>query len=227
MDTTYILEYLKEHENPENVKGMGRYGINTNKTFGVKIPVLRQLAKIIGKDQSLALELWETGYHEARLLAIFIADHKQIDEALMEKWVLDFDSWDICDQCCSNLFDRSPNSFQKAIEWAGREEEFGKRAGFVLMAALSVHQKKVDDNQFLPFFQYIEREAGDERNFVKKAVNWALRQIGKRSVFLNEKAIEVAERIKTQNSKSARWIATDALNELRSKKQQKRMVKAC
>jgi 3-methyladenine DNA glycosylase AlkD len=220
-----ILEYIKQHGNAEDVKGMGRFGINTDKAFGVKIPVLRQLAKNIGKNQSLALELWEAGFHEARLLAIFIADHKQIDEALMEKWVLNFDSWDICDQCCGMLFDRTPLAFQKAIEWAEREEEFVKRAGFVIMAALAVHQKKADDKQFLPFFSYIEREAGDERNFVKKAVNWALRQIGKRSVFLNEKAIEAAERIMTQNSKSAKWIVTDALKELKSEKQHKRMVK--
>lgn len=214
MTVSDILQFLQQHANPANVEGMGRYGINTEKAFGVKIPILRQLAKTIGKNHPLALELWHSGFHEARLLAIFIADPKHVDEALMELWVLDFDSWDICDQCCSNLFERSPLAFRKAVEWAGREEEFVKRAGFVLMAVLAVHHKKTDDLQFLPFFSYIEKEAGDERNFVKKAVNWALRQLGKRSAFLKEKAIEVGERIKLQNSKSARWIANDALREL-------------
>jgi 3-methyladenine DNA glycosylase AlkD len=220
-----ILQYLQHQSDPVNKQGMGRFGINTEKAFGIKIPVLRQLAKKLGKNHLLALELWQSSFHEARLLAIFIADPKQVDEVLMEQWVIDFNSWDICDQCCINVFARKPIAFQKAVEWVNREEEFVKRAGFVLMATLAVHQKKADDQQFLPFFTYIEKEAGDERNFVKKAVNWALRQLGKRSAFLKEKAIEISERIKTQNSKSARWIAADALKELRSEKQQKRMVK--
>jgi 3-methyladenine DNA glycosylase AlkD len=225
MDVPSILQLLQKHIDHANIKGMSRYGINTEKAFGVKIPVLRQLAREIGKDHPLALELWETGYHEARLLAIFIANPKNVDEALMEKWVLDFDSWDICDQCCSNLFQRTPFAFQKASEWTNRHEEFVKRAGFVMIAVLAVHHKKVSDNQFLHFFSLIEREAGDERNFVKKAVNWALRQLGKRNTFLRDIAIETAERIKTQNSKSARWIAADALKELRSEKQLERMMK--
>ncbi len=219
-----ILQYLQQQSNPVNKQGMGRFGINTEKAFGIKIPILRQLAKEIGKNHLLALELWQSGYHEARLLATFIADPKQVDEILMEQWALDFNSWDICDQCCSNVFVRTPLAFQKAVEWARHEEEFVKRAGFVMMAALAVHQKKVDDQQFLPFFSLIEKEAGDARNFVKKAVNWALRQLGKRSAFLNGKAIELAERIRQQNSKSARWIAADALKELKSERHQQRSI---
>jgi 3-methyladenine DNA glycosylase AlkD len=219
-----ILSYFRSLSDPVNIQGMGRYGINTEKAFGIKIPLVRQLAKQLGKNHPLSMELWQSGFHEARLLAVFIADPKQVDEALMEQWVLDFDSWDICDQCCSNLFQRTPLAFQKAGEWANRKEEFVKRAGFVLMAALAVHHKKVSDQQFLPFFSVMVREAGDERNFVKKAVNWALRQIGKRSAFLKDEAIKVGERIKIQNSKSARWIAADALRELRSENKQKRMV---
>jgi 3-methyladenine DNA glycosylase AlkD len=219
MTVSDIHQYLQQHSNTENIKGMGRFGINTEKAFGIKVPVLRQLAKTIGKNHPLALELWQSGFHEARLLAIFIADPKKVDEALMEQWVLDFNSWDICDQCCLNLFEHSPLAFQKASEWAGRDEEFVKRAGFVMMAVLAVHHKKTDDQKFLPFFSYIEKEAGDTRNFVKKAINWALRQLGKKSAFLKEKAIEFGERIMTQNSKSARWIAADALRELRGEKQ--------
>ena len=218
MDISFILDFLKEHENIENKRGMSRFCINTDKAFGVRIPVLRQLAKTIGKDHHLALSLWKSGFHEARLLAIFIADPKQVDEEQMESWVLEFDSWDICDQCCGVLFDKTPFAFKKAIAWAGRDEEFVKRAGFVLMATLVVHRKKVADQEFMPFFTLIEREACDERNFVKKAVNWALRQIGKRSVFLHANAIESCEKIKLQNSKSARWIAADALRELHSEK---------
>lgn len=221
-----ILSYFRSLSDPVNILGMGRYGINTQKAFGIKIPIIRQLAKKLGRDHTLALELWQSGFHEARLLAVFIADPKQVDEALMEQWVLDFNSWDICDQCCSSLFERTPFAFQKAVEWSVRKEEFVKRAGFVLMAAIAVHQKKKDDALLLPFFSYIEKEAADERNFVKKAVNWALRQLGKRSPFLKEKAIETAERIQLQNSKSARWIAADALREFKKELGQKRKVKS-
>ncbi|MCU7550362.1 DNA alkylation repair protein [Chitinophagaceae bacterium LB-8] len=225
MTVQEILQTLQQHSNFVNIQGMSRYGINTEKAFGIKIPILRQLAKSIGKNHPLALELWKSEFHEARLLAIFIADPKQVDETLMEQWVLDFNSWDICDQCCSNLFERTPFAFQKALEWVDRNEEFVKRAGFVLIAVLAVHRKKLNDQEFLPFFSCIEEKSDDERNFVKKAVNWALRQLGKRSSLLRDRAIEVCERLKVRDSKSARWIATDALRELKSEKKQKKIVK--
>lgn len=214
MPVEEAIDRIKSLYNPANVKGMARYGINSHNTFGVSIPTLRKMAKEIGKDHEAALELWKSGIHEARLLAGFTDDPHQVTEDQMEVWVKDFDSWDVCDQVCSNLFDRTPFAQRKAVEWSGRNEEFVKRAGFVLMAALAVHDKKACDEIFLTFFSTIKSGATDERNFVKKAVNWALRQIGKRNASLNNAAIEVAEEIRKIDSKSARWIAADALREL-------------
>jgi len=213
-----IIAYLKSLNNEKNKSGMSRFGINTAKAFGVSIPVLRTIAKENKKNHSLALALWNTGYHEARILAAFIDNPKEVTEKQMEAWVKEFDSWDVCDQCCGNLFDKTPYAYDKAKEWATREEEFVRRAGFVMMASLAVHDKKATDKDFIPFFNLIEQYAFDERNFVKKAVNWALRQTGKRNITLHQKAIAVAKRINTQKHKSARWIASDALRELESEK---------
>jgi 3-methyladenine DNA glycosylase AlkD len=218
-----IIEDLKTKANPANVEGMARYGINPQNTLGVPMPVLRGLARQIKRNQSLALELWDSGIHEARILAGLIADPRQVDEQLMECWVHDFDSWDVCDQVISNLFDKTPFAYSKAIEWSRRQPEFVKRAGFVLMAALAVHDKKAPDSAFEPFFSLIEREASDERNFVKKAVNWALRGLGKRSRALNTRAIETAQKIALLDSKAARWVAADALRELTGEKVQARL----
>ena len=211
-----IIQRIKSLANPENVEGMARFGINPANTYGVSVPVLRKMARETGRDHELALALWASGIHEARLLACFIDRPDMVTEAQMEGWVKDFDSWDICDQCCSNLFDRTPVTHEKAVVWCEREEEFVRRAGFVLMAALSVHDKKASDEAFLRFLPLIKEYATDERNFVKKAVNWALRQIGKRNLKLNEAALKTAEEIKQIDSKSARWIAADAIRELRS-----------
>lgn len=218
-----ILKKLKSLSNPRAVAGMVRLGINPNHTFGVSIPNLRKIAREIGENHLLAQKLWATGNHEARILAGMIDNPEMVDELQMENWVKDFDSWDVCDQCCSNLFDKSKFAYQKAKEWSSRSEEFVKRAGFVLMAALAVHDKKADDKEFERFLSLIRKESSDNRNFVRKAVNWALRQIGKRSLHLNRKAIEAAERIQRINSKSARWIASDALRELTSKVVQRRL----
>jgi len=183
------------------------------------------MAKETGRDHSLAQELWASRIHEARIMAGFVDEPKLVTAEQMENWVKDFDSWDICDQVCSNLFDRTPFAHKKAIEWSNREEEFVKRAGFVLMAALSVHDKSAVDDEFLIFLHIIKREATDERNYVKKAVNWALRQIGKRNSTLNKKAIETAKEIQKLGSKSARWIASDAVRELTSKSVQDNLLK--
>jgi len=223
MSVTQIVEELKTLADPENLPGMQRFGIAIDSALGVPIPKLRQLAKKHKKDHALALSLWETGLHEARILAAFIDDPRAVNEAQMDAWVQDFNSWDLCDQCCSNLFDKTPFAFDKAAEWSAREEEFVKRAGFALMACLAVHDKKASDDKFLALLPYIEREAGDERNFVKKAVNWALRQIGKRNLPLNRAAIAVARKILRQDSRSARWIAGDALRELEGDKVQERL----
>jgi len=209
-----IVKELRTHANPRNVAGMARFGISTEDTLGVSIPILRKMAKAIGRDQKLADDLWKTGIHEARLLAGFIGEADKLTSRKMDAWAKDFDSWDICDQVCSNLFDRTPCAYDKAFEWSKNEKEFIKRAGFVLMAALAVHDKKADDKNFEKFFPVIVRESGDERNFVRKAVNWALRQIGKRSQGLRRRAIEVAAELKSKDSKAARWISSDAFREL-------------
>ena len=176
------------------------------------------MAGEIGNDHKLAQLLWASGIHEARILAGLVDEPALVTERQLERWALDFDSWDVCDLACSNLFDRTPWAYRKAHEWSAREETFVKRAGFVLMAALSVHDKTAPDIAFTQFFPLIRREAGDDRNFVKKAVNWALRQIGKRNLALNRAAVKVAQNIQRQNTRSARWIAADALRELKSDK---------
>jgi 3-methyladenine DNA glycosylase AlkD len=220
-----IFIKLRSLSNSKAVQGMARFGINPNNTYGVSIPNLRKMAKEIGVDHHLAQQLWTSIIHEARILASMIDDPGKVTENQMEKWVRDFDSWDVCDQCCSNLFDKTPFAYKKAIEWSKREEEFVKRAGFVLMACLTVHNKKVEDKQFGQFLLSIKREATDNRNFVKKAVNWALRQIGKRNLHLNEMAIKTAKEIQKKDSRSAKWIASDAMRELTSERIQERLKK--
>ena len=221
-----VLARLTSLANPANVAGMARYGINPTNTLGVSVPLLRAMAKEIGKDHALALELWESGIHDARSLAGLIDDPVLVSEEQMERWVRDFDSWDVCDGVCSNLFDKTPFAYAKAIAWSSRREEFVKRAGFVLMAALAVHDKKAPAASFRKFLPIIEREATDERNFVRKAVNWALRQIGKRSPELNRSAVASARRIRSIDSKAARWIAADALRELESEAVQDRLKRS-
>jgi len=218
-----ILKQLKSMSDPEAVAGMARFGISHRNALGVSIPDLRKMAKQTGKNRLLAQQLWRSGIHEARILAGMIDDPALVTEEQMERWVKDFDSWDLCDQCCSNLFDKTDFAYQKAVEWSSRDEEFVKRAGFVLMACLAVHDKKAEDKKFERFFSVIKREAADDRNFVRKAVNWALRQIGKRNLRLNRKGIRTANEIQRIDSKSARWIASDALRELTSQTVQRRL----
>ena len=216
MEANEVLGLLKSHSNPEAVKGMARFGINPRNTYGVSIHVLRKMAKDLGKSHKLALELWTSGIHEARILASMIDEPNRVTNNQMQEWVKDFDSWDVCDQCCSNLFDKTKEAYQMAYEWSSRREEFIKRAGFALMAALAVHDQEAPNAKFLKFLKAVSREAADERNFVKKAVNWSLRQIGKRNLELNRAAIVTAKSIQKNDSKAARWIASDALRELTS-----------
>ena len=220
-----VIQKIKSLADPEAVKGMARFGINPENTYGVSIPNLRKIALEVGKDHELGQQLWASGIHEARMLACYISQSEKVTEAQMESWVKDFDSWDICDQCCSNLFDKTHLAYQKAAEWSRREEEFVRRAGFALMATLAVHDKKAGDEEFLRFLPIIKRESADDRNYVKKAVNWALRQIGKRNLNLNKMAIKMAEEIKQIDSKSARWIAADAIRELTSEAVKKKLIK--
>jgi 3-methyladenine DNA glycosylase AlkD len=223
MECEDILERLKSLANAENVAGMARFGINPENTLGVSIPVLRKLAKEIDRDHELAQELWSSGVHEARILASMIDDPRLVTEEQMERWAAEFDSWDVCDQCCGNLFDKTEIAYRKAVEWAARDEEFVKRAGFALMAWLAFHDKRAPDEAFLGFLPVIKRESVDGRNYVKKAVNWALRHIGKRNAALNIMAIQMAKELQATGSKPARWIASDALRELTSGKVRERL----
>ncbi|RPJ64011.1 MAG: DNA alkylation repair protein [Dehalococcoidia bacterium] len=228
MNTDEILEKLKSmgRLDAKDLKGMERYGINTSHTLGViSTPVIIDFARQLGKDHDLAKRLWETGYREARILAFMIDDPARVTSGQMDKWVGDFDSWDICDGTLLHLFSKCHLAIDKAFEWASHEEEFIKRAGFVMMACLAVGKRKVTDVQLAAFLPVIERGSTDERNFVKKAVNWALRQIGKRNSHLNSLAVKTGQRIKSMDSKSARWIAADALSELTSEKVQLRLSK--
>lgn len=225
MDSKSILEKLKSMSSPSSLEGMARYGINTDKAFGVSIPNLRMLAKQSGKDHSLALDLWKLDYHETKILASMIDDPKIVTEKQMEEWIRDFGSWDICDQTCNNLFGKTSMAFDKSFQWCRRDEEFVKRAGFVLMAVLAVHDKKREDKDFEQFLNEIYLGSNDDRVYVKKAVNWALRQIGKRNLTLNKKAIETAENIQKLNYKSAKWIANDAIRELHDPKIIRRIKK--
>ena len=225
MQAKAILQKLRSFADPQNVAGMARFGIRPKNIYGVSIPQIRKIAKEIGKDHQLALQLWDSGIHEAKILAGFIDDPKMVTEKQLEDWVRDFDSWDVCDQICGSLFDKTNFALSKASEWSRRKEEFIKRAGFSLMAWLAVHDKEVPNKQFEKFLVIIKRESLDERNFVKKAINWALRQIGKRNPILNKKAISIAKEIKQIDSKSARWIANDAIRELASEKIQQKLNK--
>lgn len=209
-----ILARLEAERDEEAVAGMARYGITGDLVYGVKVPVLRQMAREIGKDHALAQQLWDYNSRETRVLASMVDDARQVDELQMDRWVVDFDSWEVCDQVCSNLFGRTPFAYAKAVEWSERPEEFVKRAGFVLMARLAHKDMKTTDADLLAFLPLIEREAADERNFVKKAVNWALRDVGKRNLTLNAAAIATAQRLAAQDSKSARWNGRDAQREL-------------
>jgi 3-methyladenine DNA glycosylase AlkD len=220
-----VLNVLRSEGNPRNVEGMARFGITTAKAYGVPAPFIRSLAKNIGRNHRLALQLWSMEILEARALAALIGDPNKVTRSLMNKWAKDFDNWAVCDGACGILFDKTPYSYEMAFAWTKRKEEFVKRAGFVLMAALAVHDKKASDAVFLKFLPVITRGSMDSRNFVKKAVNWALRQIGKRNLKLNAAAIKTAKRIRRLDSSVARWVAADALRELESIAVRKRLLK--
>jgi len=214
-----VVSELKRLGDRKYREGSAGFGIKVHdKRLGVRVPELRKLAKGIGKDHRLAQELWKTGYAEARMLAGFIDDPKLVTERQMEKWVKGFDSWDVCDQVCCFLFDRTALAWKKAVEWSGREQEYEKRAAFSLMAGLAWHDKEAPDSRFIRFLPIIKRESTDERNFVKKAVNWALRNIGERNAKLKREAIKAAREIRKIDDRTARWIASDAIRELERKK---------
>jgi 3-methyladenine DNA glycosylase AlkD len=218
-----VLRELQSLADPQVRAKMAYFGVHVPKAHGISAPVLHGLAKHIGKNHQLALDLWATRIHEARVLATLIGESEKVTAAEMDKWVQDFDSWDVVDAACCYLYASAGPAWKKAASWSRRREEFVKRASFSLVAYLSYKDKEAPDARFVKFLRLIEREAHDERNFVRKAVNWALRNIGKRNMRLNREAIRAAERIRTQESRSARWVAADALRELKSEAVQRRL----
>ncbi len=218
-----IIEELRSMAKPGKLEGMARFGIKGDKRLGISMPELRKAGKSIGRDHELALKLWATKIPDAMILAALIDDPAKVTEQQAESWVKDLDSWDVCDQLCMNLFDRVPFAGKKIVEWSRRDEEFVKRASFALIACIAWHDKKASDELFIRFFPVIKSGAADERNYVKKAVSWALRHIGKKNLNLNKKAIELAREIKNIDSKPARWIASDVIRELESDAVQKRL----
>ncbi len=218
MTADQVIARLEDLADPNTRAGMERFGIRTGKALGVSMPKLRALAKECGRDHALAGKLWASGVHEARILATLLEEPDAVTEKQAEKWAADFDSWDVCDQCCLNLFQRLSFAHELASRLSAREVEFVKRSGFALMAVLAVHDRTSGDEVFEKFLTIIKKQSTDERNFVRKAVNWALRQIGKRNMALNKKAIRTAAEIAKIDSRAARWIAADALRELRDEK---------
>ena len=216
MTADEIVAELRGMASERNREGMARFGIATEHALGISVADLRKLARRAGKDHALAQLLWDTGLHEARILASIVDVPAEVTVEQMERWVRDFDSWDLCDQCCGNLFWRTPHATPKAFKWSEREPEFEKRAGFALMAYIASHDKAAPDDFFLSFLPVIRREAGDRRNFVRKAVNWALREIGKRNAALNAAAVAMAQDILDSGDRASRWVASDALRELTS-----------
>jgi len=221
----YVLDKLQSKAQPEQLKGMAKYGMTVEQRLGVSVPDMRKLAKEIGRDHKLALDLWRTGIAEARIVAAMVGDPDKLTEEQMEEWVKGVNSWDVCDQVCMNLFEKNHLAWEKIVDWSEREEEFVKRTAFSLIACLAWHDKKASDEKFVELLTVIIQGATDERNFVKKAVNWALRNIGKRNLNLNKAAINTAKAIQQLDSKAARWIASDAIRELESDAVQSRLRK--
>ena len=222
MTIAEIVAFLDENRNDSNLPGMARYGINTQQAYGIPMPVLRRVAKKIGIDHQAARHLYRTGIHEAKILAALVDDPARASLTQMEEWAKGFDSWDVTDQVCTILFDKTRHSWTKAIQWSGRQAEYEKRAAYSIMAGLAVHDAASPDRSFSDLYPIIIAGATDERNYVKKAVSWALRNIGKRSSRLNMSAIHVAERLLKTASKSARGIGSDVLRELKGKTARRR-----
>jgi 3-methyladenine DNA glycosylase AlkD len=220
-----IMKQLQEKSRPGQLTGMKRYGMNVDKRLGVAVPEMRAIAKKTAKDHHLALALWKTGIPDAMITASMVDIPADVTEEQMEDWVKDFNSWDVCDQVCMNLFDKTPFAWKKVVDWSKREEEFVKRAAFALIACLAWHDKGAPDEKFIELLPVIIAQVTDERNFVKKAVNWALRHIGKRNINLNRIVLQAAQDILTIESKTAKWIAADAIKDLTSETTLRRLNK--
>lgn len=221
-----VLAWLERKGSRRNVEGMARYGIKAKRVFGVPMSTLLTLRKRLGKDHSLSIALWATGCYEARLLAALVGDPERVSRRQMNAWAAGFENWADCDTVCFHLFDRTPFAFEKAREWSASPREFVKRAGFVLMACLALHDRAAPDRSFLPFLPLIEKGARDERNFVKKGVSWALRGIGRRTPALNAASLEVAKRLASSGEASCRWVGKDALRDLAKPKVRARLARS-
>lgn len=215
---TEIIAHLESLRSQHNIDGMARFGIRPARPLGISIRTLRPLARTLGRSHDLADELWASGWHEARILAAFVEEPGKLTRREADRRAADFDSWDLCDQWCISVFRRMPFAWDKAQQWAGRRAEFVKRAGFSLFAVLAVHDREAGDDRFVEVLEAVEREATDERHYVSKSINWALRQIGKRNVRLKRAAIASARRLAKLDSRQARWVAADALRELGSRR---------
>ena len=224
-EVAYALAWLERRGTKANRDGMARYGIVAKKVYGVSMASMQSLAKELGKDHALSQALWKTGWHEARMLASIVGEPDKVTPAQMERWAKSFDNWAVCDTATFVLWDRSPHAWPKVREWSSRKEEFVKRASFAMLASLTVHDKKAPDERYLEGLELIEREANDGRNFVKKAVNWALRSIGKRSPALNRRAVALAKRLAAKPDSASRWVGKDALRELTSDGVKRRLAK--
>ena len=220
---TILLERLKSKSRKDQLDGMARYGIKTDNRFGVSIPDIRKIAKDFGKNHEIALKLWETGIADARITAALVDEVDKVTSNQMDEWVKDFDSWDVCDQVCMNLFDKTLYAWDKVIEWSDRDEEFAKRAAFSLLACLAWHDKNESDEKFIKYLPTIKKNVTDNRNYVKKAVSWSLRHIGKRNLNLHKSVLIFAKDIKKIDSKTARWISSDVIRDLNSDSTKKRL----
>jgi 3-methyladenine DNA glycosylase AlkD len=226
MDQREVLQWLKAKGTKRHRDGLARYGIVAPRAFGVPVGTLLQLAKKLGKDHALAAALWKTGWLEARMLAAMVDDPRLVTRRQMDAWAADFDNWGICDTVCWHLFDYTPFAWEKIRRWAASPREYVKRAAFAMMAGQAGHNQAATDAQFLALLPLIEKGARDERNFVKKGVNWALRRIGRRSLALNTAALAVARRLAASGEPSCRWVGHDAVRELASPKVRAQLARA-
>jgi 3-methyladenine DNA glycosylase AlkD len=218
MDKDEVLAWLKRRGTHRTVKGMARYGIEAERAFGVPMGTLLSLSKRVGKDHALATALWESGWYEARLLAALVGNPELLTRRQMNAWAASFENWADCDTACFKLFDQTPFAWEKSRQWSASPRLFVKRGGFALMACLALHDKAAPDDRFLAFLPLIEKGARDERNFVKKAVSWALRSIGRRNQALNTATLVVAKHLAQSEEAAPRWVGKDALRELASPK---------
>ena len=206
--------WLKRRGTKQVRDGMARYGLPSDNAFGVPVGVIKQLGKRIGKNHDAATALWNTGWYEARLLTAFVGEPGRLTTSEMDRWCSDFDNWGVCDTLCFHLFDKTPHAWSRVTKWSRSRHEFVKRAAFALLASLAGHDRKSADDRFLRYLPLIERAAGDERNFVKKGVSWALRSVGRRSAALHRESVSLARRLASSQVRAARWVGKDALKDL-------------